>query len=46
MEQRSQELQLIWSEVCQVARLGGPRLRAFFFGGGSAPAVVDAWCRG
>src|SRR5262249_54073773 len=26
-EQRSWDLQLIWSEVCQVARLGGPRVR-------------------
>src|SRR4029079_14777556 len=37
--------QLIWSEVCQVARLEG-RLRAFLFGGESAAAVVDALCRG
>ena len=37
--------QLIWSEVCQVARLEGPRLRAFLFGGGSAAAVVDVVSR-
>jgi hypothetical protein len=44
MEQRSQELQLIWSEVCQVAWLGGPRLRAFFRRGehtGSCRRVVS-----
>jgi hypothetical protein len=34
--------QLIWSEVCQVARLEGPRLRACFVGGGSARLIVDA----
>jgi len=38
--------QLIWDEVCQVAWLEGPRLRAVSFGGESAVAVVDALCRG
>jgi hypothetical protein len=28
--------ELIWSEVCQVARLGGPRFAGLLFGGGGA----------
>ena len=40
MNQRAQELQLIWSEVCQLGTARRARcLRAFLSGGGSAAAV-------